>query len=159
MNPLDVAIVNEQFPLRRLQPSYIAGYEAVVQLGDGTRCYLTGPPAPYGALAELVPVPIRPASRFRSALTPGSPPAARRVAGVRNVHNHLQVVLPDEDYRDDATLTTAANDALTLNVTVPDGVEAAARDGNLALTGPVEYGRTRRGGQCRVDGRRRHAGP
>jgi NADPH2:quinone reductase len=28
-----------------------------VQLGDGTRCYLTGPPAPYGTLAELVPVP------------------------------------------------------------------------------------------------------
>jgi NADPH2:quinone reductase len=28
-----------------------------VQFGDGTRCYLTGPPAPYGTLAELVPVP------------------------------------------------------------------------------------------------------
>jgi hypothetical protein len=28
-----------------------------VQLGDGTRCYLAGPPAPYGTLAELVPVP------------------------------------------------------------------------------------------------------
>jgi NADPH2:quinone reductase len=57
LNPLDVAIVNDQFPIRRLQPPYIAGYEAVVQLGDGTRCYLTGPPAPYGTLAELVPVP------------------------------------------------------------------------------------------------------
>ena len=57
LNPLDVAIVNDQFPFRRLQPPYIAGYEAVVQLGDGTRCYLTGPPAPYGTLAELVPVP------------------------------------------------------------------------------------------------------
>ena len=53
------------------------------------------------------------------------------------MHNHLQVVLPDEDYRDDATLTTAANNALALNVTVPDGVEAAARDGNLRLTGAV----------------------
>ena len=40
--------------------------------------------------------------------------AAQRVAGVRNVHNHLQVVLPDEDYRDDAILTTAANNALAL---------------------------------------------
>ena len=49
--------MNDQFPLRRLQPPYIAGYGAVVQLGDGTRCYLTGPPAPYGTLAELVPVP------------------------------------------------------------------------------------------------------
>ncbi len=57
LNPLDIAIVNDQFPVRRLQPPYIAGYEAVVQLSDGTRCYLTGPPAPYGTLAELVPVP------------------------------------------------------------------------------------------------------
>jgi len=57
LNPLDIAIVNDQFPIRRLQPPYIAGYEAVVQFGDGTRCYLTGPPAPYGTLAELVPVP------------------------------------------------------------------------------------------------------
>jgi len=57
LNPLDVLIVNDQLPFRRLQPPYIAGYEAVVQLGDGTRCYLAGPPAPYGTLAELVPVP------------------------------------------------------------------------------------------------------
>src|SRR5229473_726039 len=45
--------------------------------------------------------------------------AAQRVAGVTDVHNHLEVVLPDSDYRDDAMLTTAANNALTLNVTVP----------------------------------------
>jgi osmotically-inducible protein OsmY len=38
--------------------------------------------------------------------------AAQRVAGVRNVHSHLQVVLPGEDYRDDVVLTTAANNAL-----------------------------------------------
>ena len=69
--------------------------------------------------------------------------AAQRVAGVKNVHNHLQVVLPDADYRDDAMLTTAANNALSLNVTVPDGVEATARDGNLTLTGTVKYGRQR----------------
>ena len=42
--------------------------------------------------------------------------AAQRVAGVTDVHNHLEVVLPDGDYRDDAMLTTAANNALTLNV-------------------------------------------
>jgi osmotically-inducible protein OsmY len=78
--------------------------------------------------------------------------AARRVAGVRNVHNHLQVVLPDEDYRDDAMLTTAANNALTLNVTVPDGVEAAARDGNLTLTGAVKYGRQRDAAELAVAG-------
>lgn len=78
--------------------------------------------------------------------------ASQRVAGVRNMHNHLQVVLPGEDYRDDATLTTAANNALALNVTVPDGVEAAARDGNLRLTGAVEYGRQRKAAKLAVAG-------
>src|SRR5580700_4543651 len=57
LNPLDVSFVNDQFPLRRLQPPCIAGYEAVVQLADGTRWYVTAPPSPYGTLAELVPVP------------------------------------------------------------------------------------------------------
>jgi osmotically-inducible protein OsmY len=69
--------------------------------------------------------------------------AAQRVSGVKNVHNHLEVMLPESDYRDDATLTTAANNALALNVTVPDGVEAVARDGNLTLTGTVSYGAQR----------------
>jgi osmotically-inducible protein OsmY len=78
--------------------------------------------------------------------------AAQRVAGVRNVHNHLQVVLPDEDYRDDAMLTTAANNALALNVTVPDGVEATARDGNLTLTGTVDYGTERAAAELGVAG-------
>jgi osmotically-inducible protein OsmY len=69
--------------------------------------------------------------------------AAQRVAGVTDVHNHLAVVLPDGDYRDDAMLTTAANNALALNITVPDGVEATATDGNLTLTGTVSYGTER----------------
>jgi osmotically-inducible protein OsmY len=64
--------------------------------------------------------------------------AAQRVSGVTNAHNHLEVVLPDGDYRDDAMLTTAANNALTLNVTVPDGIEATAVDGNVTLTGMVK---------------------
>jgi osmotically-inducible protein OsmY len=71
---------------------------------------------------------------------------------VKKVHNHLQVVLPDADYRDDAMLTTAANNTLTLNVTVPDGVEAAARDGNLMLTGTVKYGRQRDAAELAVAG-------
>ena len=66
--------------------------------------------------------------------------AARRVAGVTDVHNHLEVALPPENYVDDATLTTMANNALTLDITVPDGVEATARNGNLRLTGTVAYG-------------------
>jgi osmotically-inducible protein OsmY len=69
--------------------------------------------------------------------------AARRVAGVKKVQNHLEVVLPAEDYRDDATLTTTANNALTLNIAVPDGVEATANNGNLTLTGTVSSGSER----------------
>jgi osmotically-inducible protein OsmY len=78
--------------------------------------------------------------------------AAQRVSGVKNVHNHLAVMLPDADYRDDAWLTTAANNALTLNVAVPDGVEATARDGNLTLTGLVEFGRQREAAELAVAG-------
>jgi osmotically-inducible protein OsmY len=78
--------------------------------------------------------------------------AAQRVAGVKNVHNHLEVVLPPGDYRDDAMLTTAANNALTLNVTVPDGVEASAADGNVELTGIVKYGAQRAAAESAVAG-------
>jgi osmotically-inducible protein OsmY len=69
--------------------------------------------------------------------------AAQRIGGVANVHNHLEVVLPPGDYRDDAMLTTAANNALAANITVPDTVEATAHDGNLTLTGTVQYGAQR----------------
>jgi osmotically-inducible protein OsmY len=69
--------------------------------------------------------------------------AARRVAGVTKLQNHLEVVLPPADYRDDAQLTTTANDALTLNVAVPGTVEATASNGNLTLTGTVSYGAER----------------
>jgi len=78
--------------------------------------------------------------------------AARRVVGVTNVHNHLEVVLPPGDYRDDAMLTTAANNALALNVTVPHGVEATAKDGNLTLTGTVSYGGQRTAAESAVAG-------
>ena len=78
--------------------------------------------------------------------------AAHRVGGVKNVHNHLEVVLPDQDFRDDAMLTTAANEALTLNVTVPDGVEATAEDGNVTLTGTVGYGIERAAAEQAVSG-------
>jgi len=78
--------------------------------------------------------------------------AAQRVSGVKNVHNHLEVVLSVADYRDDAMLTTAANNALTANVTVPDGVEATASDGNLTLTGTVEFGIERAAAERAVSG-------
>jgi len=69
--------------------------------------------------------------------------AARRVAGVTSVDNNLEVVLPESNYRDDAKLTTAANNALTANLTVPDSVEATAEDGNVTLSGTVSYGTER----------------
>ena len=78
--------------------------------------------------------------------------AARRVSGVKTVHNHLEVVLSPGDYRDDAILTTAANNALALNVTVPDGVEATAKNGNLTLTGTVSYGAERTAAEDAVAG-------
>jgi osmotically-inducible protein OsmY len=78
--------------------------------------------------------------------------AAQRVAGVTNVYNHLEVVLPPDDYRDDAMLTTAANNALAMNITVPDGVEATARDGDLTLTGTVSYGSQRDAAERAVAG-------
>src|SRR5271167_568478 len=78
--------------------------------------------------------------------------AAQRVSGVKNVHNHLEVALPQGDYRDDATLTTTANNALELNITVPDGVEATAKNGNLTLTGTVHYGTERAAAELTVAG-------
>lgn len=66
--------------------------------------------------------------------------AARRIAGVTSVSNYLMVVLPPSDDRADAALTTAANEALTLNSTVPAGVAAVAHDGSITLTGTVRYG-------------------
>ena len=78
--------------------------------------------------------------------------AAQRVAGVKNVHNHLEVMLPLDDYRDDAMLTTMANNTLALDVTVPAGVEGTARNGNLRLTGTVSYGSQRAAAELAVAG-------
>jgi osmotically-inducible protein OsmY len=66
--------------------------------------------------------------------------AARRVAGVTGVRNHLQVALSARDFRNDSLLTGAANNALELDLTVPGTVEAYARNGNITLTGTVRYG-------------------
>ena len=78
--------------------------------------------------------------------------AAQRVTGVTNVYNHLEVVLPEADFRDDAMLTTTANNALALNVTVPDGVEATASGGNVTLTGTVSFGAERAAAERAVAG-------
>jgi osmotically-inducible protein OsmY len=78
--------------------------------------------------------------------------AARRVAGVTHLHNHLEVLLSASDYRDDITLMTTANNALMNDVTVPAGVEAKARDGNVTLTGTVTYGVERTAAAAAVAG-------
>jgi osmotically-inducible protein OsmY len=78
--------------------------------------------------------------------------AAQRVNGIKKVHNRLEVMLPYGYFRDDPTLTTAANNALLLDVTVPDGVEASAHDGNLTLTGTVSYGAQRDAAELAVAG-------
>ena len=77
---------------------------------------------------------------------------AWRIPGVTNIRNHLEVVLPPQNYRDDAMLTTAANNALGASATVPDGVEAIAIDGNLTLTGTVDYRRQRAAAEATVSG-------
>ena len=71
---------------------------------------------------------------------------------MKQVHNHLMVQLTDADYRDDVQLATAANNALEWDVTVPDGIEATARDGNLTLTGVVAYGSQRLTAERAVSG-------
>jgi osmotically-inducible protein OsmY len=78
--------------------------------------------------------------------------AARRVVGVTDVHNHLEVVLPPGDHRDDQTLTTTADDALTLNETVRVGVEATAANGVITLTGTVRDGDERTAAELLVAG-------
>ncbi len=79
--------------------------------------------------------------------------AACRIPGVTKVRNQLEVVLSPEDYRDDAKLTTAANNALAASGTAAlDRVEATAKDGNLALTGMVRYRRHRAAAEAAVSG-------
>jgi osmotically-inducible protein OsmY len=76
--------------------------------------------------------------------------AAHRVAGVTSVRNHLEVVLMSGDERTDPVLATTANNALELNITVPDGVEATAHTGNITLTGTVRYGYQRTAAEAAV---------
>ncbi len=78
--------------------------------------------------------------------------AARRVAGVTSVHNHLEVVLPSGHWRDDVSLTAAASNALDFNVMVPESVDATAIDGKIWLTGTVSCGSQRIAAESAVAG-------
>jgi osmotically-inducible protein OsmY len=77
---------------------------------------------------------------------------ARRVPGVTCVHNQLEVGLPPEDRRDDATLTAAANDALTLGHTEPVPVKATAMNGDITLSGAVRYAAERAAAEAMIAG-------
>jgi NADPH:quinone reductase len=57
LDPVDLGIVNGALGFRQPTPPFVAGYECVVELPDGRRQYVAGPPLPYGALAERAPVP------------------------------------------------------------------------------------------------------
>ena len=114
-------------------------YDPLIDISDITVKYINGEVALNGTVPSF--------PQYLEAAA-----AARRVSGVKNVHNHLEVVLPPGDYRDDAMLTTMANNALTLNISVPDGVEAPAENGNLTLTGTVSYGAERTAAEDAVAG-------
>jgi len=74
--PLHVAITNDQFPFRRLQPPCVAG------LGSGRAARRRHPPLPgRPALADLVPVPDAAAFPVPPGLDPGLA-AALGVAGM-----------------------------------------------------------------------------
>jgi osmotically-inducible protein OsmY len=77
---------------------------------------------------------------------------ARRVAGVKDVHNHLKVALPPGEHRDDSALTAMANYALTLGHTVAVGVEATAKNGDVTLTGAVRCGAERAAAEAMIAG-------
>jgi osmotically-inducible protein OsmY len=65
--------------------------------------------------------------------------AAKRVYGVKDVDNELQVRLLDSDRRDDADLRGAVLQALMLDGLVPGTVDARVDDGIVTLTGAAAY--------------------
>jgi osmotically-inducible protein OsmY len=65
--------------------------------------------------------------------------AAKRVYGVKDVDNELQVRLLDSDRRDDADLRGAVLQALMLDGLVPGTVDVKVDDGIVTLTGSAAY--------------------
>jgi osmotically-inducible protein OsmY len=77
---------------------------------------------------------------------------ARRIAGATSVRDDLKIKLPPGDVRDDAALTAAANDALTLNEAAPAGVQARTENGDVILTGTVRDATERAAAELLVAG-------
>jgi osmotically-inducible protein OsmY len=65
--------------------------------------------------------------------------ATKRVYGVKNVDDQLQVKILGALSRDDADLRGAVLQALALNSETPSSVDAAAVNGVVTLSGPVTY--------------------
>lgn len=78
--------------------------------------------------------------------------AAQRVTGVTRVDTLLAVALPAGDYGDDTALARLANQALTADAAVPDGVKAGAHEGNVFLSGTVNRGAQRAAAENAVAG-------
>jgi len=64
---------------------------------------------------------------------------ARRVAGVLEVHNELEVRLLTEHRRTDAELRGSLLKLLSWNAVVPDSVDATVSNGEVTLTGEVDH--------------------
>jgi len=62
------------------------------------------------------------------------------------------VVLPPGDRVADAALTDEANSQLAVSASVPEGVEAMAKDGNVMLTGTVSFASQRAAAESAVSG-------
>lgn len=65
--------------------------------------------------------------------------AAKRVYGVKDVDDDIQVKILGSNSRDDADLRGAVLQALVLNSEIPESIDASAVNGVVTLTGSVPY--------------------
>jgi osmotically-inducible protein OsmY len=65
--------------------------------------------------------------------------AAKRVYGVKKVHNELEVRIMGGERRDDADLRGAVLQALMLDSLVPSSIDAKAEHGTVTLTGTADH--------------------
>jgi NADPH2:quinone reductase len=76
LNPIDVVFAGQN-PFRPAEPPFVAGYEGVAIIGDGSHRYFMAPEIPYGSLAELVPL----AGAFTAAVPAGLDPVTAAAVG------------------------------------------------------------------------------
>ncbi|GHG42301.1 NADPH:quinone reductase [Sinomonas cellulolyticus] len=55
-NPADILVAAGRMAPRRPEPPLVLGLDGVARLGDGTVVQFSGPPTPYGAYAERIPL-------------------------------------------------------------------------------------------------------